>query len=137
MKTAVRYYSRGGSTRKLAEAIGRAVGVEAKTTDTPLTEKVDVLFLGSAVYAAGVDDKVKAFINGLDPAKVGKVVNFSTAALIPSTYGQVQKLLAEKKIPLDEKEFHCRGQFMFMHRGKPDAADLENCAKFAKEIVKG
>jgi len=136
MKTAVRYYSRGGNTRKLAEAIGKTVGVEAKTTDSPLTEPVDVLFLGSAVYATGVDDHIKAFIAGLDSKMVGKVVNFSTAALLPSTYGQVQKLLAEKRIPLDEKEFHCRGQFSFLHRGKPDAADIQNCVTFAKEIIK-
>ncbi len=136
MKTAVRYYSRGGNTRKLAEAIGKAVGAEAKTTDAPVTEYVDILFLGSAVYATGVDDHIKTFIDGLDPQKIGKVVNFSTAALLPSTYSQVQKLLAEKKIELSEKEFHCRGQFAFLHRGKPDAEDIQNCVEFAKGMVK-
>ena len=30
MKVAVRYYTRSGNTEKLAQAIGRAVGVEAK-----------------------------------------------------------------------------------------------------------
>lgn len=136
MKVAVRYYSKSGNTRKLAEAVGKALGVEAKTTDSPVTEHVDLLFLGSAVYATGVDEQVKAFIAGLDPKKVGKVVNISTAALLPSTYSQVQKLLAEKKIPLSEKEFHCRGQFHFLHRGKPDAEDIRNCVEFAKSMIR-
>jgi flavodoxin len=55
MKIAVRYFSRGGNTKKLADAIANAVGVTAETTDVPLTEDVDILFLGSSVYAYGVD----------------------------------------------------------------------------------
>ncbi len=54
MKIAIRYYTKTGNTKKLAEAISSAIGVEAKTVDEPLTEDVDILFLGSAVYAAGI-----------------------------------------------------------------------------------
>ena len=88
MKIAVRYYSRTGNTKKLAEAIAKAVNAEAKTTDEPLCEDVDILFLGSSVYANGVDGNIKMFIQNLN-VKVGKVVNFSTAALVKSTYKQV------------------------------------------------
>ena len=80
MKIAVRYFSRGGNTKKLADAIADAVGVTAETTDVPLTEDVDILFLGSSVYAFNVDDHVKDFIEGID-VTIGKVVGFSTAAL--------------------------------------------------------
>jgi flavodoxin len=134
MKIAIRYYSRGGNTEKLAKAISQAVGIQAFTTDVPLSEDVDILFLGSAVYAYGVDDNIKSFINGID-VRVGKVVNFSTAALIRSTYKQIGKLLAAKKIPLAEEEFYCRGAFGPMHKGHPDAADLKKAADFAKRIV--
>lgn len=44
MKIEVRYFSRGGNTKKLAEAIAKAVGAEAKTVSEPLTEDVDILF---------------------------------------------------------------------------------------------
>ena len=128
MKVAVRYFSRGGNTKKLAEAIAAAVGVEAKTTAEPLTEDVDILFLGSSVYAYGVDDEIKRFIENIQ-AGVGKVVNFSTAALIKSTYKQVGKLLKVKGIPQAAEEFA-------LHKGKPDAADCEAAAKFAKELVR-
>ena len=84
MKVAIRYYSRGGNTKKLAEAIGEELGLKALTTDTPLEEDVDILFLGSSVYAYGVDDNIKRFIENID-VKVGCVYNFSTAALIRST----------------------------------------------------
>lgn len=41
MKIAIRYYSRGGNTRKIADAISRAVGVEAKTLSEPLKAAAD------------------------------------------------------------------------------------------------
>ena len=133
-KIAIRYFTRGGNTKKLAEAIGEAVGVEAKTTSEALTEDVDILFLGSSVYAYGVDDEVKKFISGID-IKIGKVVNFSTAALIKSTYKQIAKLLAEKQIPLAEEEFACKGSFGIMHKERPNADDCKAVAAFAKRIV--
>ena len=134
MKVEVRYFSRGGNTKKLAEAIADAIGVTAKTTSEPLTEDADILFLGSSVYAYGVDDEIKRFIQEID-VKVGKTVNFSTAALIKSTYKQVGKLLAEKGIFQAEEEFYCKGSFGPMHKGRPNAADCANAAVFAKEII--
>ena len=134
MKVAIRYYTRGGNTKKLAEAIAEAIGVEAKTTAEQLNEDVDILFLGSSVYAYGVDDEVKKFISGID-VKVGKVVNFSTAAIIKSTYKQIAKMLEVKHIPLAEEEFACKGSFGVLHRGKPDADDCKAAAEFAKKIV--
>ena len=134
MKIAVRYYSRTGNTKKLAEAIAKAVHVEAKTTDEPLREDVDILFLGSSVYANGVDGNIKMFIQNLN-IKVGKVVNFSTAALVKSTYKQVSKLLAEKHIPLEQEEFYCRGSFAMLHRRHPNENDLMAAMNFAAAIA--
>ena len=134
MKVEVRYYTRSGNTKKLAEAIAKAVGVEAKTVDEPLREDVDILFLGSSVYAYGVDDNVKKFISNIN-VKVGKVVNFSTAALVKSTYKQVGKLLAEKGIMQAEEEFYCKGSFGIMHKGKPDEKNCMAAAVFAKKVI--
>ena len=134
MKIEVRYYTRSGNTKKLAEAIAKAVGAEAKTVSEPLTEDVDILFLGSSVYAYGVDDSIKQFIDGID-VKVGKVVNFSTAALVKSTYKQVGKLLAAKGIEQAEEEFYCKGSFGPMHKGKPTEKDCMAAAAFAKKLI--
>ena len=134
MKIAIRYYTKTGNTKKLAEAIGSAINVEAKTVDEPLTEDVDILFLGSAVYAAGIDERVKEFIENID-VNVGKVVNFSSAALIESTYSQVKKQVEQKGLKMSEDEFHCRGAFKFVHRGHPDETDLKNAQEFAKRTV--
>lgn len=134
MNVAVRYYTRSGNTQKLAEAVAGAVGVKAETTESALTEDVDLLFLCSSVYAYGVDESVKKFISGIH-VKVGKVVNVSTAALVQSTYKQVGKLLKEKGIPQAEEEFYCRGSFGPVHKGKPDEKDCKAAAAFAKKMV--
>ncbi len=134
MKIAIRYYTKTGNTKKMAEALSEAVGVEALTVDNPLTEDVNILFLGSAVYAAGIDPKVKEFIENIN-VNVGKIVNFSSAALIESTYNQVKKIAENNNIAMAEEEFHCRGAFKFVHRGRPNDEDLRNLQEFAKNIV--
>ena len=134
MKLAVRYYSKGGNTQKIAEAIAKAVGTEAKTVTEPLDEDVDILFLGSAPYAFDVDDEVKNFIGNIN-VSVGKVINFSTAAVIRSTRKYVEKLFAEKNIPVAKEEFSCRGAFAMLHKGRPNEDDLKSAAEFAKKIV--
>ena len=126
MKLAVRYYSRGGNTKKIAEAIAKAVGVEAKTVSEPLTEDVDILF--------DVDDEVKKFISGIH-VSVGKVVNFSTSAAVKSTRRYVEKLLAERQIPVAKEEFSCRGAFAMLHKGRPNEADQKAAADFARGII--
>ena len=134
MKIEIRYFSRGGNTKKLAEAISKAINIPAKTTDEPLSEDIDVLFLGSSVYAYGVDDNVKEFIKNIN-VKVGNVVNFSTAAIIKSTYKQVKKLLDEKGIQMAKEEFYCKGSFGPLHKGKPNENDLKEAMEFAKRFV--
>jgi len=134
MKIAIRYYTKTGNTKKLAEAIGNEINVEAKTVDEPLTEDVDILFLGSAVYAAGIDQKIKDFIKNIS-VNVGEVVNFSSAALIESTYKQVKKEVEAKGLKMSEDEFHCRGAFKFVHRGRPNDDDLKDVREFAKRKI--
>ena len=135
MKIAVRYYTRSGNTKKLADTIAGVAGVEAKDVSVPLEEQVDLLFLGSSVYAAGVDDAVKKFVAD-NKEKIGTIYNFSTAAVLSSTYKQMQKIAQEHGVELSEKEFHCRGSFGIMHKSHPNAEDLKAAATFAKNVIK-
>lgn len=134
MNIAIRYFSRTGNTEKLANAISEAVNVPAMTVDKPLDEKADILFLGSAVYAAGIDETVKKFLKN-NKDNIGTLVNFSTAALLPSTYAQVKKLAEELGIKVSDKEYHCRGEFMVLHKARPNAADCKAAQAFAKSIL--
>lgn len=68
MKNAVRYYSRTGNTKVAAEAIAKAINEEAVSVDSPeapVREHVDVLFIGGALYAYGIDKHLKNFVRDL------------------------------------------------------------------------
>ncbi len=136
MKVAVRYYTKTGNTKRLAEAVAKALGVEALPLSAPVEERVDLLFLGNSYYAFSIDPDVRDFIRRLDKDKVGKLVNFGSAAMLNSTWKKVKAEADKAGIPMEEREFHCKGEFKGLHKGKPDADDLEAAAAFAREIVK-
>ena len=135
MKTAVRYYTKTGNTKRLAEAIGQALGVEALPLSEPLKEPVDVLFLGNSYYAFSIDPEVRTYVRSLDKEKVGCIVNFGSAAMLNSTWKKVKAEADKVGIPMDEREFHCKGEFKGLHKGKPDEEDLKVAAEFAKSIT--
>lgn len=136
MNIAVRYFSRGGNTKKVAEAIAKAAGVDAKDCSHTVNEPVDLLFLGGSVYWGGVDKELKAFIANLDPAKVKCVATFGTSALVKEPDKETQKLVIGRNIPISRHSFHCRGAFTAMHKGHPDSSDLKQAATFALNVLK-
>jgi flavodoxin len=135
MKVAVRYYTKTGNTKKLAEAVAEAVGVEALPLSAPLEEAVDVLFLGNSYYAFSIDPEVRDFVRSLDRDKVGRIVNFGSAAMLNSTLKKVKAEADKVGIPVDDREFHCKGEFKGIHKGRPNAEDLKAAADFARSIV--
>ena len=100
MTYAVRYYTKTGNTKKLAEAMASVLGVKALPISEPVTESVDILFLGNSYYAFNIDPEVKQFVAGLKKENVGKIVNFGSAALLNSTYKKVQAEAAKVGISL-------------------------------------
>ncbi|MDR1972114.1 MAG: flavodoxin [Treponema sp.] len=135
MKVAVRYVTRSGNTKKLADAIGQAAQVPALPVTHPLAEPVDLLFLGGSVYGGGVDSALISFIGGLASGTVKKVAVFSTAAITFSAYPQIKRLLAARGIAVESREYHCRGKFAVFHRNRPDDRDCAAAAKFAADLI--
>ena len=133
MKFAVRYYTKTGNTKRLAEAVANELGVEALPISEGLNEQADILFLGNSYYAFTIDPEVRSFIAGLSKDKVGKIVNFGSASLLNSTYKKVKAEAAKVGIPVDEKEFHCKGEFKALHKGRPNEDDLKAAREFAHQ----
>ncbi len=134
MTYAVRYYTKTGNTKRLAEAIASELGVEALPISVPVEEKVDLLFLGNSYYAFTIDPEVRKFVKSLDKEKVGKIVNFGSAAMLNSTYRKVKAEADMVGIPMMEREFHCKGEFKGIHKGRPNEADISAAAEFARSI---
>ena len=135
MKCAVRYYTKTGNTKRLAEAVAAALGVEAKPISEPVNEPVDILFLGNSYYAFNIDPEVRNFIQSLDSGKVGKIANFGSAAMLNSTYKKVKAEADPVGIPMVEREFHSKGDFKGVHKGRPNEEDLAAAAAFAKALI--
>ena len=136
MKYAVRYYTKTGNTKKLADAMAGVLGVQAFPITTPITEPVDILFLGNSYYAFSIDPEVRKFVASLDKKLVGKIVNFGSAAMLNSTYKKVKVEADKVGIPMDQKEFHCKGEFKGIHKGRPNDDDLKASALFARRFMK-
>ena len=92
------------------------------------------MFLGSSYYAFDVDEAVKTFILE-NKEKIGKIVCFGTSAMIGSTQKQVRKVAHEVDVTVAEAEFHCRGTFGPMPKGRPNESDLKNAVEFAKKVI--
>ncbi|MBR4182846.1 MAG: flavodoxin [Lachnospiraceae bacterium] len=137
MKYAVRYYTKTGNTKRLAEAVAKELGVEALPISTPIEEKVDVLFLGNSYYAFSIDPEVRSFVASLDKEKVGKIVNFGSAAMLNSTYKKVKAEADKVGIPMLDKEFHCKGEFKGIHKGRPNEDDIKAAMEFTRKIRDG
>lgn len=130
MNVAVRYYSRSGNTRLVAEAIANAAGVPAVSVDSPeagLDEPVDVLFIGGALYAYGIDAHLKEYLKSLKKENVKKAVVFSTTWISRHSIDLIKKGLEEQGIEAAEEALH--------FRGRPNDRQLEQANVFAKKFL--
>ena len=135
MRIDVRYYSKNGGTKKLAEAIAKAVNAECKTVDQPLEKYADVVFLGASVYGGKPDPSVVKFI--ADNAKnIGKIVVFGSACTGKSTYAAIKSAAAGQAVKTAEMFFQCKGQFWFFNKNRPNDQDCADAADFAKKQIR-
>ena len=129
MKTAVRYYSKLGNTKKIAEAIAEEAGVTAlSVTEEPdLAEYVDVLFLGGAPYANIMAPELREYAARLSPDKIGRVVLFTTSNWSRRTVRALKKMLTEKGITVEKRYFYAH-----MTRIK---ARIDPAKSFVRKII--
>ncbi len=104
MKIAVRYQSRGGNTKAVAEVIANSLGVKAEAVDSAINEWVDVLFVGGGVYMGKMDESLYNFLSELNSENVGQIVCFSTTGSMASTIRQIKQAAKRKEIKVNENE---------------------------------
>lgn len=130
MNVAVRYYSKLGNTKRIAEAIAKGAGVTAVsiTEETALDKGVDLLFLGGAPYANVMAPELRAYAEGLDAANVGRAVLFTTSNWSRRTVRALKKILRQRGIQVDDKYFYAH---MTRVKARADAAK-----EFAENQIK-
>lgn len=128
MKIAVRYLSRSGNTKAVAESIAEEVGVDAVSVDQPqsaIEEPVDVLFIGGALYAYGIDGRLKDYLKTLKKENVKKAAVFSTSWISKHAVDLIKKGLTENGIAVADDFFYVKN--------KPNEKELQSAKDFAKK----
>jgi len=140
MKTMVMYYSRGGNTKVIADAITKELGIlqsEQVPPSYPL-ENVSLLFLGTGEYGGKPDPKMIEFIRTLNNNRVKNVAVYGTSGsgtVNGKAVTAVKALLKEKGINVIDETFCCKGKFfLFFNRRKPDSDDILKAKEFARKI---
>lgn len=102
MNIEIRYQSRGGNTKAVAEEIAKEFNIECFTIDTPINEYVDVLFIGGGVYKWDADENLIKFLKKLDNKKVGEVVAFSTTGAMKVAITRIKEYSQKAGIKVSE-----------------------------------
>lgn len=132
MTTAIRYFTKFGHSAKMADVVSQVTGVKAETVATPISEPVDVLYLGSGVMLGKISSDMVRFIRTLTPDKVRRVICFGSCAIIKSPVPQMRSLIEAQGITVDERSFTCKGSMGPLHGGHPNAQDLEALREFVE-----
>lgn len=136
MKIEILYKSKR-NTKKVAEAIGKALNVQAKELNSKTKlEETDILFLGCGIYAGDVHKDIKEFVEKLDSEKVKKIVLFSTSGYGNDQLQSLKDKIKECRLNLEDKTFCCKGRAMiFVSRSHPNSDDLAEAVKFAESFL--
>lgn len=129
------YFSKGGNTKKVADAIAKGASVPAVSVEQfNAYEAMDILFVGASIYAGNIDGKLRTFLTSLKPSQVKTVVLFGTSAGKKTALQEVKAILKPNGIDVLNDEFHCKGSFLLANRGRPNEEDLRQAEAFARKI---
>ena len=140
MKIAVRYQSRGGNTKAVAEAIANTAGTKAEPIDVPISEPVDHLFIGGGVYALNIDRSLKEYLEKLSPDTVKSLAAFTTCGNIGAT-GKIIDIAKTKGITVCENDLSIKMRLknyrLFGGQGNVTLSEkhLRAIADFVKDVT--
>jgi flavodoxin len=140
MKFSVRYQSRGGNTRAIAEIIADSLGIMAETIETPLDEKTDILFIGGGVYKWHIDTKLKECLENLNPEKIGKIIPFGTSGGHQIVIKEITEYTLKKGIKVDNCNLYVqmwlKGHSMLgLKGGNLNEKQIKKVKEFVKNVI--
>jgi flavodoxin len=98
-------------------------------------EGVDLLFIGSTIYAGKLPYEVTTFISDIGPARVKKVAVFGTSMSGKSPAPLIGELVRPRGIQIAGESFACPGKYLLFKRGRPNDDDAAAAAEFARRVA--
>ena len=127
-KIRIRYFSKLGHTKKVAEYIAEELGIEAQAiSDDDFDTPCGLLFLGGAPYANIMDKELKRYVEKLSKENVRTVALFTTSNWSRRTVLSIRKTLSGKGIAV-------LPEHLYVHMLAVDGAG-DKARRFAKDAV--
>lgn len=135
MKTAVIYATKTKHSKKLAEAIGLSLNIQAHNiTEKPTLNDVDLLFIVGGIYGGVSGPELLEFLKNIDAPLLKNAAIVTNCCSGSQKQNVVRNILEEKGVTVLE-EFICKGNFLFFSFGHPNTKDLKDAVDFAQKIV--
>ena len=125
----IRYYSKTGNTKRVAEYIAKELNLEALSiSNSDYDSSCGLLFLGGAPYANIMSSKLREYANNLKKENVKAVALFTTSNWSRRTVRALKKILREKDI-------YVYDDYLYVHMLKVKASE-DKAKAFVKNIIK-
>lgn len=137
MSVQVLFYSKGGNTRKLAEAIADELGAKAADIGAAsLDPAAGTIFLGSGCYGSRPGEEMMRFIEKNDFTG-RKVAVFGTSGGGAGLEVDLMAGALKQKGATVLGSYHCKGRaFLLFSQGHPDWVDLDGAREFARVMAR-
>ncbi len=124
----IRFYSKTGNTKKVAQYIGDALNLEAlPISDDDISSPCVLLILGGAPYANIMSSKLREYANKIESQNVEAIALFTTSNWSRRTVRALKKIFKEKNIKVYDK-------YLYVHMLRVNKAKNKSY-KFAKDIL--
>ena len=130
------YTSRGGSTKRIADAIAEECGVTAVDIREPNNiSGTDLLFVGMGIYAGKPDNAMLDYLDQLPVNAIKGAAVFSTCATGIDHLALAINQLEHKGVTVYPRHLVLKGKFLLLNKGKPGAEEIERALDFADEVL--
>lgn len=135
MNAQVVYHSMTGHSRKIAKAIGEALGVTARTTKEYYAKpNKDTLFIVSGIYGEKTAPDLLNFVKSLKDSSIKTAVLLSSCASGRTERADLVTALQDAGIAVHPERFVCPGSFLVFRLGRPNKADVQAAVEFIKHV---
>lgn len=132
---AIIYATKTKHSKKLADAIGNAIGVEAKNIDDqPLIKDVDLLFIVGGIYGGLSSPKLLEFVQTINQQSVKEFALVTSCLSKRHQQKDVRNVMTGKGAVFID-EFVSRGALLFLYMRHPNKTDMEDAVAFATRII--
>jgi flavodoxin len=130
------YFSKGGNTRKIADAMADELGIKATdVSQAQLNKDASLIFLASGSYGGKPSPKIIDFIKAND-FKGKHVALFGTSGAGEGKQLPDMETAVKAQGGSIKGRFDCKGKFMLFNRGRPNQDDLTAAKQYAKTMTK-